>query len=87
MAKSWHYTGFLRAGVGLRTLFSRLDLLSLWFRYFRLWNKAPGLEVDDTWGLIGPTPTAKPLGTGGGLRPPPSPVGFAVGGGRLDSKN
>ena len=34
-----------------------------------------------------PPPTAKPIGKGGGLRPPPFPVGFAVGGGRLDPQN
>ena len=31
-------------------------------------------------------PTAKPIGTNGGRRPP-FPIGFVVGGGRLDSKN
>ena len=33
---------------------------------------------------FGPPPAAKPIGKGGGLRPPPLPVGSAVGGARLD---
>ncbi len=32
------------------------------------------------WGSKWPPPTAKPTGKGGGLRPPPLSVGFAVGG-------
>jgi hypothetical protein len=30
----------------------------------------PGRTVVDLWGLSGPSPTAKPSGKGGGLRPP-----------------
>jgi hypothetical protein len=36
-------------------------------------------------GLNGPHPTGKPIGKGGGLRPPPNT--FPVGGCRLDTKN
>ncbi len=45
------------------------------------------MEVVDVWGLERPPRTAKPIGKGGGLRPAPSPVGFAVGGARLDPRN
>ncbi len=41
-------------------------------------HKSPNLRVKRS------PPTANPIGKGGGLRPPPSPVGFAVGGGRFD---
>jgi hypothetical protein len=34
-----------------------------------------------------PPPTARPTGQGGGLRPPPFPMGLAVGGDHLDVKN
>ncbi len=34
-----------------------------------------------------PPPTGKPIEKGGGLRPPPFPIGFPVGGRRLDPKN
>ncbi len=46
-----------------------------------------GQEIVDLWGSKRPTPTAKPTGKCGGRSPPPFPVGFAVGGGRLDPQN
>ncbi len=51
--------------------------------YFRLRTTASWPEIGDFGGLNGPV-TPKPIGKGG-LRPPPFPMGFAVGGGRLDS--
>ncbi len=44
-------------------------------------KKVSGPEIVDRWGLSGPAlPPRNPLGKVGGHRPPPSPVGFVVGG-------
>ena len=43
----------------------------------------PGPEIDDFGGSKESPPTAKPIGKGGGLRPPPFPMCFAMEGGRL----
>ncbi len=51
--------------------------------YFRL--RSFGAANRSFGGPSGPHPTAKLLGKGGGLRPPPSPMGFAVGRGRKTS--
>ncbi len=55
--------------------------------YFRLLNKASGPEIVDCGGSERPPPTAKPTGKCRGRSPPPFPMGFAVGRGRLDPQN
>ncbi len=52
----------------------------------RLRDRASGPEIVDFGGSERPPPAAKPIGKGGGLRPPSFPAGFAFGGGRLDLK-
>ncbi len=49
-------------------------------------DQASGPEIVDFWSLDGLLPQNL-LEKVGVLRPPPFPVGFAVGGGRLDPKN
>ncbi len=56
-------------------------------RYFRMRNNASGPETVYFGGSKLPPPTAKPLGKGGGLRPPPFPGCFVVGRGHLDHRN
>ncbi len=48
----------------------------------RLLNNASGPEIVDLGRSKRAPPTAKPTGKGGELRPPPFPMGFAVGEGR-----
>ncbi len=56
-------------------------------KYFRFSNAASGPENIYFCDLSGPMLPQNTPEKGGGLRPPPLPVGFAVGGGRLDRNN